>query len=151
MDPHSRPRRLTTAALTAVLAVLLAACAPAHPNSIFTHHTEFNRDIGHLFDILIWLGSFVFVFVESILLIALIKFRKREGQPPPQQVHGNTKLEILWTSIPALILAMIAVPTVRTIFKTQAPAARTPSRSTVTGHQWWWEFQYPAVRDHHGQ
>ncbi|HVA58240.1 MAG TPA: cytochrome c oxidase subunit II [Gemmatimonadaceae bacterium] len=143
MDPHSRPRRLTTAALTAVLAVLLAACAPAHPNSIFTHHTEFNRDIGHLFDILIWLGSFVFVFVESILLIALIKFRKREGQPPPQQVHGNTKLEILWTSIPALILAMIAVPTVRTIFKTEAPAAQDALQVTVTGHQWWWEFQYP--------
>jgi cytochrome c oxidase subunit II len=143
MDPHSRPRRLTTAALTAVLALLVAACAPAHPNSIFHNHTDFNRAIGHLFDILIWLGSFVFVFVEGILLITLVKFRKREGQPPPQHVHGNTKLEILWTSIPAIILALIAVPTVRTIFKTEAPAAQGALQVTVTGHQWWWEFQYP--------
>ncbi len=143
MDPHSRPRRLTTAALTAVLAVFVAACAPAHPNSIFHNHTEFNRDIDHLFHILIWLGSFVFVFVETILLITLVRFRKREGQPAPQQVHGNTKLEILWTSIPALILALIAVPTVKTIFKTEAPAAQSALQVTVTGHQWWWEFQYP--------
>lgn len=145
MGPQSRPRRLSTAALTAVLAVLLAACAPAHPNSIFHNHTDFNRDVGHLFDILIWLGSFVFVFVEGILIITLIKFRKRDGQPAPVHVHGNTKLEILWTAIPALILAVIAVPTVRTIFKTEAPAAKDALQVTVTGHQWWWEFQYPQL------
>ncbi len=143
MGTHSRPRRLTTAALTAVLAVFVAACAPAHPNSIFHNHTDFNRDVGHLFDILISLGSFVFLFVETILIITLIKFRKREGQPAPAQTHGNTKLEILWTAIPALILAVIAVPTVRTIFKTEAPAASDALQVTVTGHQWWWEFQYP--------
>ncbi len=143
MGTHSRPRRLTTAALTVVLAVFVAACAPAHPNSIFTRHTDFNRDIGHLFDILIGLGSFVFLFVETILVIALIKFRKRDGQPAPTQTHGNTRLEILWTAIPAIILAVIAVPTVRTIFKTEAPAASDALQVTVTGHQWWWEFQYP--------
>ena len=145
MGTHSRPRRLTTAALTAVLAVLVAACAPAHPNSIFHNHTDFNRDVGHLFDILIGLGSFVFLFVETILIITLIKFRKRDGQPAPQQTHGNTRLEILWTAIPALILAVIAVPTVRTIFKTEAPAASDALQVTVTGHQWWWEFQYPQL------
>ena len=143
MGTHSRPRRLTTAALTAVLAVLLAACAPAHPNSIFHNHTDFNRDVGHLFDLLIGLGSFVFLFVETILVITLIRFRKREGQPAPAQTHGNTRLEILWTAIPALILAVIAVPTVRTIFKTEAPAASDALQVTVTGHQWWWQFDYP--------
>ncbi len=145
MGPDSRPRRLTTAALTVVLAVLVAACAPAHPNSIFHNHTDFNRDVGHLFDILIWLGSFVFVFVEVILLITLIKFRKRDGQPAPVHTHGNTKLEITWTAIPALILAVIAVPTVRTIFKTEAPAASDALQVTVTGHQWWWQFDYPQL------
>ena len=145
MGPESRPRRLTTAALTVALAVLVAACAPAHPNSIFTRHTDFNRDIGFLFDILIWLGSFVFIFVEGILIITLIKFRKRDGQPAPQQVHGNPKLEILWTTIPVFILAVIAVPTVRTTFKTEAPAAADALQVTVTGHQWWWEFQYPQL------
>ncbi|MDE3152113.1 MAG: cytochrome c oxidase subunit II [Gemmatimonadota bacterium] len=143
MGTHSRPRRLTTAALTVVLAAVAAACAPAHPNSIFHNHTDFNRDVGHLFDLLIGLGTVVFVFVETLLVITLIRFRKREGQPAPTQTHGNAKLEITWTAIPALILAVIAVPTVRTIFKTEAPAASDALQVTVTGHQWWWQFDYP--------
>ena len=143
MAPQPRQRRLAAGALTAVLAVLVAACAPAHPNSIFHSHTDFNREVDHLWTLLIGLGSVVFVFVETLLLITLIKFRKREGQPAPTQVHGNTKMEIIWTAIPALILAVIAVPTVRTIFRTEAPAASDALQVTVIGHQWWWEFQYP--------
>ncbi|MDE3126648.1 MAG: cytochrome c oxidase subunit II, partial [Gemmatimonadota bacterium] len=145
MAPQSRLRRRSVAGLTAVLALLLAACAPAHPNSVFHNHTDFNRQIDQLFDLLIGLGSFVFLFVETLLLITLIKFRKREGQPAPKQTHGNTKMEITWTAIPALILAVIAVPTVRTIFRTEAPAASDALQVTVIGHQWWWEFQYPQL------
>jgi cytochrome c oxidase subunit 2 len=61
-------------------------------------------------------------------------------------VHGNTTLEILWTAIPALILAFIAVPTVRTIFKTQAKAKADALQVEVIGHQWWWEFRYPQYK-----
>src|SRR5258708_3706466 len=109
MAPQSRPRRLTTAALTAVLPAFVAACSQ-YPNSIFHSHTDSNRDVAGLWSLLIWLGTFVFVFVEGILVYAMIRFRKREGQPPPEHVHGNTRLEILWTAIPALILAVIAIP-----------------------------------------
>ena len=45
--------------------------------------------------------------------------------------------------IPAVILVFIAVPTVRTIFITQAQAAPGSLSIEVTGHQWWWEFKYP--------
>ena len=61
----------------------------------------------------------------------------------PEPVHGNTVLEILWTAIPAVILAFIAVPTVSTIFKTQAVASADALQVQVIGHQWWWEFRYP--------
>jgi cytochrome c oxidase subunit 2 len=61
----------------------------------------------------------------------------------PEQVHGNTKLEILWTVIPAVVLAIIAVPTVQTIFKTQGEARGDALQIEVIGHQWWWEFRYP--------
>ncbi|MBA3671734.1 MAG: cytochrome c oxidase subunit II, partial [Gemmatimonadaceae bacterium] len=56
---------------------------------------------------------------------------------------GNTTLEILWTAIPAVILAVIAVPTVRTIVTTQAAAKADALQVQVIGHQWWWEFKYP--------
>src|SRR4051812_15662866 len=139
----SRPRRLLAAALPAILAVAFTACSAQYPNSIFHSHTEFNRDVGHLFDILIWLGTFVFIFVESILLYTIFKYRRRSENDRPKHVHGNTTLEILWTAIPALILAVIAVPTVRTIFKTQAKASADALQVEVYGHQWWWEFRYP--------
>jgi len=130
-------------ALTALLLGALSACGPSHPLSVFTDYTDFNRDIGYLFKILIVLGTIVFVFVESLLIWAIIRYRKREGQGTPEHVHGNTTLEIIWTAIPALILVFIAVPTVRTIFKTQAKAPAGALEVEVIGHQWWWEFRYP--------
>src|SRR6185503_2348550 len=49
----------------------------------------------------------------------------------------------LWTLIPAVVLAIIAVPTVRTIFRTQGDAPPNALQVEVVGHQWWWEFRYP--------
>lgn len=147
MPVTPRLRRLLAAALPAVLAVVFSACSNAdYPNSVFTRFTEFNRDIGHLFDILIWLGTIVFVFVEALLLYTIWRFRRRSESDRPEHVHGNTTLEILWTAIPALILAFIAVPTVRTIFKTQAKASADALQVEVVGHQWWWEFRYPQYK-----
>ena len=146
MPVPSRPRRLLTAALPAIAAVALTACSASYPNSIFHRNTEFNRDVSYLFDILIWLGTAVFIFVEAILLYAIFRYRRRSENDRPEHVHGNTTLEILWTAIPALILVFIAVPTVRTIFKTQAKAKADALQVEVIGHQWWWEFRYPQYK-----
>jgi cytochrome c oxidase subunit II len=136
-------RQAGAAALTVGLAVLFAACGQYHPDSIFHSRTEVNRDVTFLFKILIWAGTIVFVFVEGILVYTLIKYRKRPGQAEPEHVHGNTALEITWTVIPLLILVLIAIPTVSTIFRTQAEARSDALQVEVIGHQWWWEFRYP--------
>jgi cytochrome c oxidase subunit 2 len=146
MPVPSRLRRLLTAALPAVAAVALTACNSSYPNSIFHNHTEFNREVGVLFSILIWLGTVVFIFVEGILLYTIFRYRRRSENDRPEHVHGNTTLEILWTAIPALILVFIAVPTVRTIFRTQAKAKADALQVEVVGHQWWWEFRYPQYK-----
>ena len=143
MPVPPRLRRLIAAALPALIAVVIAACGPQYPNSVFTRNTEFNREVGYLFDILIYLGTFVFIFVEGILLWTIFRYRRRSESDRPKHVHGNTTLEILWTVIPAVILAFIAVPTVRTIFNTQAKATADALQVEVIGHQWWWEFKYP--------
>ncbi len=147
MPVPPRLRRLTTAALPVLAAVALTACNnAAYPNSIFHNHTEFNREVGTLFKILIYLGTAVFIFVEGLLLYVLFRYRRRSESDRPEHVHGNTTLEILWTAIPALILAFIAVPTVRTIFSTQAKARGDALQVEVIGHQWWWEFRYPQYK-----
>ncbi|MEP6620412.1 MAG: cytochrome c oxidase subunit II transmembrane domain-containing protein, partial [bacterium] len=105
-----RLRRQFAAALPALLAIFITACSNAdYPNSVFTRFTEFNRDIGYLFKVLIYLGTAVFIFVEGLLLYTIFKYRRKSENERPKHVHGNTTLEILWTAIPALILAFIAV------------------------------------------
>jgi cytochrome c oxidase subunit 2 len=132
----------------AVAVLMLAASgveAQQYPNSTFTHNSDLNTAIDALWNRLLLLGTIVFVFVEVLLVITIFKFRKRPGGASAKQIHGHAALEITWTVIPALILVLIAVPTVRTIFKTQAKAPAGSLEVTVIGHQWWWEFRYPSL------
>lgn len=144
-----RPRWLATrgagaAALTVAL-LALSGCSSDYPNSVFHSRTEFNRTTDALFQLIIQLGVVVFLLVFVLLLVTMWKYRTRPGMREPEHVHGNTTLEILWTVIPALILVWIAVPTVKAIFETQAPAPAGSLQVEVIGHQWWWEFKYPEL------
>lgn len=143
MKGSDRLRRLASYAFVAVLAVAVVSCNEAHPNTTLDPHTDLGREIDFLWDRLLLLGTIVFVLVEVILIYIVFRYRRRENQGTPPQTHGSTKLEIAWTLIPAVILVFIAVPTVRTIFITQAQAAPGSLNIDVTGHQWWWEFRYP--------
>lgn len=138
-----RLRRLASYVVIAALIVAVAACSGSHPNSTLVPHSDFGREIDYLWDRLLLLGTIVFILTEAALLFIVFKYRHRENQGPPPQTHGSTKLEITWTLIPAVILVFIAVPTVRSIVKTQAAAAPGSLNIDVTGHQWWWEFKYP--------
>src|SRR5205814_1595456 len=72
--------------------------------------------------------------------------RARPDAPLPAQIRGHTFLELAWTIVPALVLLVIAIPTIQIIFRTQSQAA--PPRGLavqVRGWQWWWEFRYPDL------
>jgi cytochrome c oxidase subunit 2 len=101
--------------------------------------------VDRLFRTTVFWAIIVFVLVEGALLVAILKFRGRPDDPEPRQVHGHTGLEVVWTMIPAFILVMIAVPTIRTIFRTSAAASGEVVNIEVIGHQWWWEFRYPDL------
>jgi len=146
MHRKTHLRQLASVALFTGLALALAGCTSygsEYPNSTFNHTTEFNAAIDSLWDKLLFWGTLVFVLVEGILLYTIIRFRRRSDSDEPKHVHGNTTLEIAWTLAPAIILVFIAVPTVRTIFATQARAVPNALEVEVVGHQWWWEFRYP--------
>ena len=130
---------LTTAALA------LAGCAGPFPQSTLRPRSDVGRAIDHLFTDIFWWAVIVFVLVETLLLIALIRFRHREGRPTPKPTHGHTALEIGWTLAPAVILVLVAVPTVRTIFATAGDAPPDALKIDVIGHQWWWEYRYSAL------
>lgn len=56
---------------------------------------------------------------------------------------GNTRYEILWTLGPALIVALLAFMTIKTMVGIDPPASDRDADLIITGHQWWWEVQYP--------
>jgi cytochrome c oxidase subunit II len=136
-------RRL--AGLAPALCLLLAACAHSYPQTTLQPRGDFARLVDSLFRTTFWWALVVFVLVEGALLIAIFKFRGRPDDPEPKQVHGNTVLEVVWTIIPAFILVMIAVPTIKTIFKTSDYATGDVVQIEVIGHQWWWEFRYTGL------
>ncbi len=139
-----RLRQAAPALLIAVGLLALQACGGTeYPNSTFNHTSDLNTAIDALWDRLLFWGTIVFVFVEAVLVYTIFKFRKRPGGPAAKQIHGNVALEITWTVLPALILLLIAIPTVKTIFKTQAPAPAGALTVEIIGHQWWWEVRYP--------
>ena len=146
MHLRIQPRRVAALTFAALALLIFAACGQQYPNSTFNPTTEFNRESTSLWNTLLAWGTIVFVTVEVILIYTIWKYRRRPGvnvDADSKLMHGNTTLEITWTVLPALILAIIAVPTVRAIFRTQAPAPANALKVDVIGHQWWWEFKYP--------
>jgi cytochrome c oxidase subunit 2 len=137
--------------LVAFLAVLVAGCAgETYPQSTLHPKGDFAELVDGLFQTTVFWATIIFIGVEAALLFAIFRFRAKPNDPEPKQTHGNTLVEIVWTVIPAAVLAFVAVPTVRTIFETAeipevSVEAGEPLRVDVIGHQWWWEFRYPDL------
>jgi cytochrome c oxidase subunit 2 len=138
-------RRKTILVLGSVaLAVVAAACAPNASQSALEPAGPYAQQSYDLLVPVFWVATAVFVLVEGLLLFFVIRYRHRKGRTEtPPQVHGNTKLEIGWTILPTLILAVVSVPTVATIWDLAAEPEGDVLQVTVLAHQWWWEFDYP--------
>ncbi|MBV8950136.1 MAG: cytochrome c oxidase subunit II, partial [Actinobacteria bacterium] len=129
--------------------ILLGACGGGRENhqNVFKPKGTAAHKINSLFTPVAFIAVGVLVLVVGLLLVAVFKFRERPGHPTNvKQVHGNTPLEITWTVIPALILAVIAVPTVSTIFELARKPAGNVLEINVVGKQWWWQFEYPQEK-----
>lgn len=91
----------------------------------------------------------VFVAVMVGLLWIARRFKRNDddvdGVGEPVQIHGNTRLEIGWTLVPAVLLAVLAVFNVQAILAMDD--AEDPLEITVIGHQWWWEYRYDLDAD----
>ena len=140
-----RTRRL--GGLVVGLALLATACASDAPQDSLDPAGPEARQIDNLFGPVMVAAFVVFVVVQALVVYAVLRFRRRpealEGpEEVPAQVHGNTRLEIGWTILPALILAVVAIFTVPVIFDlTEEPDdALTVD---VVGQKYWWAYRYP--------
>ena len=139
-----RSARRTWLTLVVGLSMLLAACAENAPQDTLRPASPDTRSIDSLFWLTFWVAVVVFILVEGLIVFALIRHRDRGEGVEPVQTHGNARLELGWTIAPALVLFMLAFPTVGTIWRL-ARSRPNPINVTVTGHQFWWEYRYEGL------
>ncbi len=98
-----------------------------------------NMQSFHTF--LLWLITLISLFVLALLIIVLVKFNAKANPTPSKTTH-NTMIEVVWTVVPVLILIVIAIPSFRLLFlQREIPEAEMTIKAT--GHQWYWEYDYP--------
>ncbi|MCF8568456.1 cytochrome aa3 quinol oxidase subunit II [Alicyclobacillus tolerans] len=103
------------------------------------------------FNLIVWSFVLMFLVVLAVFVLfgyVIVKYRAKpenEGYQPPD-VHGNKKLETIWTVIPILVVVALAIPTVATTYRLQSPpksATKNPLVIDVTSADWKWLFSYP--------
>ena len=144
-------RKLVAAVSIAVLSAFAAGSAFAAPGGLGPPgpDTPSGEAISRLYWIVLGLCAVVFVLVETALILFIVRFRRRRDTPESAegpQIHGNTRLEIIWTAIPAIILAGLAIFTFTQIPAVQAQGVADEAHLTirVEAHQFYWEYRYPG-------
>jgi cytochrome c oxidase subunit II len=99
------------------------------------------QDVAGFHFFLLWVIAVISAFVLGLLLICIVRFNARSNPTPSRTTH-NTPIEILWTIVPVIILAAIAVPSFRLLF-VQLEVPKPDLTVKVTGKQWFWSYSYP--------
>jgi cytochrome c oxidase subunit II len=149
-SPVRRKTLVLVLALGAALA--LAAVGYADDNAGFTPVEPESPNADRILDSYLWISIFaiaILALVEGALVMFIVKYRRR-GRPRTvegPQIHGATRLELIWTAVPVLILAAIAafifykLPGIEDV-----PSARAqggPLEIRIDAHQFYWQFTYP--------
>ncbi len=121
-----------------------------HPLNTLAPRGRQSQDIQNLVIPVFAVAAVIFILVEVAIIWMVVRFRRNhddvDGEDEPAQTHGNTPLEIGWTVVPALILAVLAVFNVQTILALDDTGPK-PLEVTVVGQQWWWEYRYDLDGD----
>ena len=145
-----RVARLLVIVAGILLAASLSTATPFDGNpvpSIFQPHSTPADSIVHLSYFVLAVTGLIFLLVFGLLTYVIVKFRnsRSDDKREPPQVYGSTQIELAWTVIPILIVVVLFLATARVIHAIQD--ARKPAAAvevTAIGHQFWWEFRYPA-------
>lgn len=141
-----RRRPLAQMIVVAVLAAIAGTALVLAMDWFPTAANTASSKIDTLYDVLLLFSVPIFVLVMAIAIYSVVKFRARPGQTgdgPP--IHGNTRLEIFWVTIPFLIVSGLAIYGWIVLDDIEA---KKPDELTVnvTGQQFAWTFEYPAER-----
>jgi cytochrome c oxidase subunit 2 len=138
-----RPRKaaaaVAAATVAAVVALVLSGCESP---SILRSEGSAGNEIVTL---AIWIFAILAVVLFTVwaLLVFVVVRGRRRPEAEASQTKGNLRIEIVWTLIPAVIVTVLFILTVRT---TEQIAMPDPgAQFTAVGRQWWWDFQFKEL------
>ncbi len=105
------------------------------------------KNTDRLYHVLVIASIPIFVLVVTVILFSVWQFRMRPGEElkdgPP--IHGNTRLEVLWTAVPAMILLGLVSYSFVVLHENEKKPAGVPEiQIGVTGQQFFWDYEYPS-------
>ena len=129
--------------LSALGGLLAALPAFAYESSYNLPHgvTAVSREVHALHMTAFWVCVAIAVAVFGVMLYSIVAFRKSKGAVADQTMLHSTKVEIIWTVIPVLILVGLAVPSAKTLVRMEDTRNAEVSIK-VTGYQWKWQYEY---------
>jgi cytochrome c oxidase subunit 2 len=129
----------------AAAAALAALATPAHAAwsglNMPTGVTTLSGEIHSLHMLILWVCVVIGIAVFGVMVYSLVNFRKSKGAVADTSLLHSTKAEIIWTTIPVVILVVMAVPAARTLIRIE-DASNTELTIKVTAYQWKWQYEY---------
>jgi len=140
----ARQRSLILTAVAAVAAVAIGIALSYAIHWFPVQASTQARNTDRLYHVLVIASIPIFVLVVTVVLYCAWQFRMKPGEElkdgPP--IHGNTRLEVFWTAIPAVILLGLVSYSFVVLHDNEKKPARE-IQVGVTGQQFAWSFQYP--------
>jgi cytochrome c oxidase subunit 2 len=133
--PWLRPGLRTGIPLLAL--ALLAGCGWLPPDP----KTDDAKAVYDLYTLVLIMGAVVFVGVEGFIVYSIVRYRRRDDRLP-DQLHGNTLVELIWTAIPTVIVLILFVFSSITLARLEERSPNPGVTIEVDGFQWQWEFRY---------
>ncbi|MEZ5474144.1 MAG: cytochrome c oxidase subunit II [Steroidobacteraceae bacterium] len=103
--------------------------------------TQLSKEIHGLHTAVLWVCIVIGIAVFGVMIYSMIKFRKSQGAIPDTTLIHSTRVEIVWTVVPVIILVAMVVPATRTLM-TIEDARGVELNIKVTGYQWKWQYEY---------
>jgi cytochrome c oxidase subunit II len=100
-----------------------------------------SKKIYGLHMLILWVCVVLAVVVFGAMIYSMVKFRRSKGAEPDKTMVHSTKVEIVWTIVPILILVGMAVPIAKTLIEIE-DMGKVGLNIKVTGYQWKWEYEY---------
>jgi cytochrome c oxidase subunit II len=123
-----------------ILIALVASGCLLPPDPV----TDTGQDVFNLYLVVLALAALVFFGVEGFILYAIFRYRRQPGDDVlPEQHHGNTAVEIVWTLIPTVIVFILFGVSMVTLGTVEARSETPGVEIRVEGFQWEWRFHYP--------